>query len=124
MLSAVFVANYRRCESMDIISQFIESITNSSNPIFLYIIGAAIIVVSIIFIRRILQLILILVALSILYVGWSHYTGNPVPIELPQDFSLDALIDFTRNIISKLTDLLPAVPVDDVVDQATDAIPE
>ena len=109
---------------MDAITQFIETITSSSNPIFLYIIGGAIIVVSIIFIRRILQLILILVALSILYVGWSHYTGNPVPIELPDDFSIDALINFTKNIISQLTDLLPQVPVDETIEKATENIPE
>lgn len=109
---------------MDAITEFLNSIIGSSNPIFLYIIAGAIIVFSIIFIRRILQAILILTILSVLYITWSHFSGNPIPIELPSEFSLDAIIGFMKNIMGMLLDLLPDVPVDDAVDKASEIVKE
>ncbi len=97
---------------MDEINALIAKLT-SGDPMLFYIVSGCALVVAIYFIRRVLQIIGILLMVVILFVAWNHFTGNPIPFEIPKDLTLDSVIDYAKKFMEYMIKLLP-ISGDDV----------
>ncbi|MDB2414733.1 hypothetical protein N9W34_03080 [Rickettsiales bacterium] len=64
---------------MDIINQLIDKINQISDPTIVYIVGAGLFLIFVLFIRSILQLIMIFAVISLLFFGWTYISGGTLP---------------------------------------------
>ena len=103
---------------MESISESILSLTNSSNPMVYYIVGGVMALFAIMFIRKVLYMLSIVVVLTVALYGWSYYTGNPLPFEVPASLNPENIISTLKGVLNQILGLMP-ISADQVVDGAT-----
>lgn len=113
---------------MEQIDEFIRSL-GISDPIIAYIIAGVLLIISLVFIRKVFKVMIWLTVALVLYFCFVLATGNELNVDLPKDISIKEIIDFgtslanafitfLKSMLHDIAGLVSGAPLDNTLDKA------
>jgi len=104
---------------MEEINQMIMQMTNG-NPVFFYLFSGLFLLLCVFFLRKVLLIIGIMIAVLLIFIAFMHFTGHDVPLSIPENINLDSIIQFSKDLLDYLLSFVPKP--DESVDNTKDLI--
>jgi hypothetical protein len=104
---------------MDFLHNIIAGFSNGSNANLYYAGAGILLILTMMFFRKVLFIMMILTGLAVAYLLINHFTGFSIPIDGLNDFNAESLISKTQHAFDSISAKMGSGPDPDAAD-ATD----